>query len=99
VSRTSVEAVRVKAGDAFTLRLPAVPAAGFGWQASHDGAALELLRGGVVPAPGAAPGAAAEEEWVFRALAAGETALELSYGRPWEAEPRERRTVRVIVEG
>jgi inhibitor of cysteine peptidase len=95
----SDEEVRVKAGETFTLRLPAVPTAGYEWQETHDPATLELVRGGEF-SPGAsdAPGAGSEEAFTFRARAPGETVLELHYGREWEPQPREVRRVRVVVE-
>ena len=60
----SDEEVRVKAGETFTLRLPAVPTAGYEWQETHDPATLELVRGGEF-SPGAsdAPGAGSEEAY------------------------------------
>ncbi len=91
--------VRVRVGETFTLRLPAVPTAGYVWSAEHDAAALDLVRGGDVEAAGDAPGAGGEVVFAFGGRAPGATVLTLRYARPWESEPLEERRVRVIVEG
>jgi predicted secreted protein len=90
--------VRVRVGETFTLRLPAMPTAGYTWSAEHDAAALDLVCGGDVVTAGEAPGAGGAQTFAFRGRTVGETVLRLRYGRPWEPEPREERRVRVVVE-
>jgi predicted secreted protein len=74
--------IQVRAGTTFVLALDAHPTAGYAGLCG---------RGGWPPA------AAGRERLVFRALQAGRCELQLAYGRPWEKEARERRTVTVEI--
>jgi predicted secreted protein len=88
--------IQVRAGTTFVLALDAHPTAGYTWQATMDDRYLALEDRQFEPGA-SAPGAAGRERLVFRALQAGRCELQLAYGRPWEKEARERRTVTVEI--
>lgn len=92
-----IEAIRVVAGEWFSLSLPAQPTAGYSWQADVDSAYLALEAQRFEPG-GPALGAAGRERLVFRALQPGRCELGLTYGRPWEPEPLEQQTVDIEIQ-
>jgi inhibitor of cysteine peptidase len=93
--------VEVKTGDIFNIALDSNGTTGFQWTADAniaDTAVLEQTahdyiapnNGGIIGAPGT-------EEWTFKALKAGTTAVKMSYDRPWEGGEKGVRTFELTV--
>ena len=88
--------IQVAAGDRFAVELRGNPSTGYMWQAEVDGQYLELLGQQFEPGGGGV-GAAGQEVFQFRALAAGTTEIDCVYRRPWEKEIHEKRRFRVSI--
>ena len=90
------QTIAVTVGERFSLLLPSPPLAGYTWQASVEESYL-LLEDQRFEPTDAAIGGWGRERLVFRALHPGRYQFELACRRPWEDEPRERRSVTVQI--
>ena len=88
--------IACRTGDAFELSLEALPSAGYEWRVQVDEARATVTE---LPAQigGEDFGGSTRQRFRVEPLASGRTAMRLTYGRPWEAEPEEARTVRLII--
>jgi len=73
-------------GQMFEIRLPENPTTGFRWAMTSGKSACSLVRDEFHPPQPAPPGASGEHTWEFKAVAAGDCEIELSYRRSWETE-------------
>ena len=78
--------MEVKAGEEFSISVYANPSTGYGWQLAEalDADYLALVSKEYLTKDTALVGAGCEQEWVFKALKAGQTNISLKYMRPWE---------------
>jgi inhibitor of cysteine peptidase len=79
-------ALRVKAGQSFTIVLASNPTTGYRWTlARSPGANVVTSEGSrYIPPSSSIPGKGGREEWKFKAQRPGQTTLEFHYLRPWE---------------
>ena len=89
------ESLEAAAGETVEIRLDELASGGFGWDV--ESAEPGLIVDSRADPPAGAPGAARTRRLLVRATEPGEYALALRYGRPWEAEPHERREYRIRV--
>ena len=94
---TQGDTVEVALGASFVIALESSPTAGYTWSEEHDPAMLDLVRANDLRDPPPGVGGGGVEEFEFRARSPGETTVRLTYGRPWEAEPRSSRTYGVRI--
>ena len=92
---------RVKVGERFTVELEGNITTGYGWEVAALDEGLVVQEGEVAyesAATGLA-GAGGAFTFTFRAVAPGETTIELVYRRPWEKDvaPLQRQVVEVTV--
>ncbi len=93
------DTVTARVGEEVTIRLPAAPAAGYGWEIDPPPAAVTLVRSGADAAPGTQPpGGPAEQVFVFRASARGKHVLTFRYKRPWESAVLRSTAITLLVE-
>ena len=93
--------VDMKVGDTLQVMLEGNPTTGYDWEmASGDEAVLEQLGASTFKADSDLVGAGGQVTLRFKAVAAGQTTLQLVYHRPWETDepPAETFEVTVIVE-
>ena len=91
-------AIQLAVGDRFAIELAGNPTTGYTWQVHADSQHLELLGQEFEPG-GEGVGAAGQEVFRFRVLAAGETEIACEYRRPWDKEIRDTKRFRVAVSG
>ena len=95
--------LEAKAGAEFCLELAANPTTGYSWHLAKplDSGLVELNDSDFQqdPATKGLMGAGGVERWIFKALAPGQTVIELAYKRPWEKEqpPVRRFTVTLSI--
>lgn len=77
---------RLAVGDTLVVRLQSTPSTGYGWQiAACNKKVLKQMGEPVLEDSGKnLPGAPQHQVFKFKALATGNTVLELHYVRPWE---------------
>jgi inhibitor of cysteine peptidase len=91
------ESIKIgRVGDRITVRLQANPSTGYGWvrvePADFSGAALEPIEEGTWLQPSDCsplPGAPADVQFRYRAVAPGTVVLAYEYRPAWETEPIE----------
>jgi inhibitor of cysteine peptidase len=92
-------AIRMARGAVLTIRLEAVPGAGYDWKlVRSDPSRLRLLREELEIAPRSMPGSPAHKTFEFLAEGVGPSTVELQYTRPWETQVPPRKTYRLDVE-
>jgi inhibitor of cysteine peptidase len=92
------QVVTVKANDEFSLTLPEVRTAGYGWTLkSNPSSGCTLLEENAEPNPDAV-GGAGRHSWRFRATSPGTCDIELRYGRPWESSSEPAKTFQMKVQ-
>jgi inhibitor of cysteine peptidase len=79
----TADTISVMRGENFTVRLEAVPTAGYRWQPIYDEAYVKLISNDFVPSS-KKMGAGGVEQYLFNALKPGKTVIEMVYKRPWE---------------
>jgi predicted secreted protein len=84
-------------GREFVIALEEHPT-GHEWRAEFDPSVLALVDAGFSPL-GPGVGAGGTRRFRFRAIAARDTAIELRYQRPWEANPARQLVVQVRIAG
>ena len=92
--------VEMKVGDTLQVMLEGNPTTGYDWErASGDEAVLEQLGASTFKADSDLMGSGGQVTLRFKAVAAGQTTLQLVYHRPWEedVEPLETFSVQVVV--
>ena len=89
--------VEIKLHDEFEIALPEVRTAGFRWSLVSAGTGCQLLREESTPNLKAV-GGSGSHSFHFRATATGASAVELQYGRSWEAGSEPNRTFSLKVE-
>ncbi len=92
--------VEMNVGDMLQVTLEGNPTTGYDWEmASGDAAVLEQLGASTYKADSDLMGAGGQVTLRFKAVAAGQTTLQLVYHRPWETDepPAETFEVTVIV--
>jgi inhibitor of cysteine peptidase len=79
--------IDIGVGEEFIIALGSNPTTGYSWQASYDETKLELVGGEPTYEPDEtdepAMGAGGVDYFRFKALAAGETEITLTYAQPW----------------
>lgn len=86
------EKFRIAAGGQFNITLFSNPTTGYDWQAViGDELVVEYIGSECIGCDGEdmLVGAGHEFNYIFRALAAGTTGIEMNYARPWEIAPPE----------
>lgn len=98
--RAHDSALRLRVQELLELVLAETPTTGHRWQLVASGEPVCRLEEDDFVAPSAAaPGAPGRHRWAFRAVAPGESAIELHYARAFEPGPPARRfRVSVVVE-
>jgi inhibitor of cysteine peptidase len=93
--------VEAKRGDFVTIALPSNPTTGFSWHlGAIDEPILELRDGPDFTPRSDLVGAPGVELFRFRAMAGGETTIEMEYRRPWERGPSDKTySVTIVVDG
>jgi inhibitor of cysteine peptidase len=80
--------IDISTGKEFVIALGSNPTTGYSWQASYDESLLELVGGEPTyeadETDEQVVGAGGVEYFRFKALAAGETEITLTYAQPWE---------------
>lgn len=92
--------VEMNVGDMLQVTLEGNPTTGYDWEmASGDAAVLEQLGASTYKADSDLMGAGGQVTLRFKAVAAGQTTLQLVYHRPWETDepPAETFEVTVVV--
>jgi len=86
--------IHVAQGREFTLRLESNASTGYSWRLARplDDATLALVGSRYVPGQSSLVGAPGSEVWTFRAIARGQTTIDLEYVRSWEADQTPPRT-------
>jgi len=89
----------LQVGEQGVLVAEALGAAGYEWQAESVPAELQLseVGGGDAPPVTAGVGGSMPQRFLLTGAAPGAGELQLSYGRPWEPQPKTRTTIRVRV--
>lgn len=93
------DAINVHVGEEFTIELNANPSTGFSWVVDCDKEMLEHAETKYVSASEEGMvGMGGTDEIVFKALAAGQTKITLTYMRPWESvQPADKRIFMVNI--
>jgi len=94
---TGTGPLAVARGEPFTIELPAVPTAGYRWQAARLPAGVTLDRSEFRSPAGAAAGGAVLQVLHFTATEPGLGRIDLVYQRPWEPEPAGHRSIHIQV--
>jgi inhibitor of cysteine peptidase len=93
--------VLVSPGQMFSIALESQPGTGYSWTVSQapDPAVVKPVSTTTVPAAVPRPGAPETQCFVFSAVGAGETRMQLQYSRPFEtdAPPAQVQNVEVVV--
>ena len=84
-------------GETFEITLDSNPTTGYSWQAEFDESYLELVDT-TFAADSDLIGAGGQETLVFKAIAKGQTTVQLLYQRPWEGEPIDTRSFDVEID-
>lgn len=85
VATDPAETIHVRVGQTFVIALRANHSTGFSWQLAPQSDATVATIGSAYESPTPRIGAAGQEIWSFRAVAAGAASLVLRYGRPFES--------------
>ncbi len=94
---TRSELIRARAGEPFTISLPANPTTAFQWTADYDYHLLRLDSNRMEKESGELPGASGISVFAFMPLQAGRTAISFVYMRPWENIAADTRTFQVEI--
>ena len=90
--------VEMNVGDMLQVTLEGNPTTGYDWEmASGDAAVLEQLGASTYKADSDLMGAGGQVTLRFKAVAAGQTTLQLVYHRPWETDEPPAQTFEVTV--
>jgi len=90
--------VEMNVGDMLEVLLEGNPTTGYDWEmASGDAAVLEQLGASTYKADSDLMGAGGQVTLRFKAVAAGQTTLQLVYHRPWETDEPPAQTFEVSV--
>ncbi len=90
--------VEMNVGDMLEVMLEGNPTTGYDWEmASGDAAVLEQLGASTYKADSDLMGAGGQVTLRFKAVAAGQTTLQLVYHRPWETDEPPAQTFEVSV--
>lgn len=90
--RTNGSQVEAKLNDEFEVVLPEVRTAGYRWRIVTAGEPpLQLLEDESQP-NAARVGGAGQHRWLFRAIEAGTSEIQIRYARSWEQSPEPART-------
>jgi inhibitor of cysteine peptidase len=90
--------VEMKVGDTLQVMLEGNPTTGYDWEmAPGDEAVLEQLGASTYKADSDLMGSGGQVTLRFKAVAAGQTALQLVYHRPWETDEPPAETFEVTV--
>jgi predicted secreted protein len=86
--------IHVAQGREFALRLESNASTGYSWELARplDDARLALVGSRYVQGQSSLVGAPGSELWTFRAVARGQTTIDLEYVRSWETEQTPART-------
>ncbi len=92
----------LKVGDTFTIKLDALPGAGYGWQPSTSGRPnMKYISVNTLPMQTAGVGGKQTMVLRFLATATGEATISLAYGRPWllkkGEKPEKTLAVKILV--
>jgi predicted secreted protein len=76
----------VGTGQTFTVTLCSNPSTGFSWEepTAEGDHSVELVERSILQTVGGPPGEAGQEQFTFRATAAGTTVLHFVYSQPWD---------------
>lgn len=100
--KSTADKVEVAVGHEFGVTLAANATTGYHWElaAPLDTAIVELVSNEYQAPRTDLLGAGGQEIWTFRAIARGQTVIELKYVRPWEKDvpPVETASFTVIVQ-
>ena len=91
---------QVKAGKEFVITLNSNMTTGYQWQLAKavDKGYLVLLGLKYVARQTKLVGAGGKEEWTFKAIKPGSTAVSFQYVRPWEKKaPAKIKTIKVVI--
>ncbi len=88
--------IACRQGDAFELKLEALPSAGYEWRVEIDEAKADVHELSAEMASEAF-GAGSAQRFRIEPHTSGRTTIRLIYGRPWEADPVETRTVELSI--
>ncbi len=93
------QAIQVKSGDEFVIALESNPTTGYSWEESSDSAMVELLKTDYKPddADEGVTGSGGTDHFTYKALQAGETKIELTYGQHWDGGDVEEPLVFTVV--
>jgi predicted secreted protein len=92
----TTDTISVMKGENFTVRLDAVPTAGYRWQPIYDERYLKLISNEFTPAS-EKMGAGGAEKFVFQAIKSGNTVIEMVYKRVWEKSSLKSKKILVNV--
>ncbi|MDQ6884385.1 MAG: protease inhibitor I42 family protein [Candidatus Dormibacteraeota bacterium] len=86
-------------GDTFEVPLEGTPTGGYVWELApgESGQPVQFLDARFVLKPGGASGANATQVFRFRATGPGQATLHFRYGRPWDSQAAQERTIAVNV--
>jgi predicted secreted protein len=93
------DSIEIKVGDEFAVRMKALPSTGYGWKwvRRPDDRLIGDLGVENEPPEDDCPGSTHYFYLMFRALAAGETELELNLVPPWEGPAQAVRELRISI--
>jgi len=89
----------VAQGQDFTVEIPSAPTTGYKWYLADLPDSLSLTSEEFRPKPAEQVGDSGWQLFHLTARDAGDFEVELTYRRPWETEPVERKSVRIKVVG
>lgn len=89
--------MEAKVQEAFSISLDSNPTTGYSWEADFDPDFIKLREKSFERGSSGAIGAGGSEKFTFLPLKAGETAIRMSYKRPWESKTAEERSFKIII--
>jgi inhibitor of cysteine peptidase len=92
--------ITVPIGVSFTISVSSNPSTGYSWVASYDHSLLQLIKQST-PSESGLMGASGTENFEFKGMRAGNTAVYLNYQRGWEpnSPTTETKTFNVTITG